>query len=117
MPIYQHVAHEREAEAVLVAEGAAPDLVPVGDEQPMAFLLNDHGGEDDGTRAWPIERSGERDGLDPAHRARGMDPVHRGASDLVVLSDEEGNRHPGDLFTVAIRPSYGDFLARVDGQH
>src|SRR5262249_25353724 len=117
MPIYHYVAHEREAEAVLVAEGAASDLVPVGDEQPMAFLLDDHGGEDDGTRAWPIERSGERDGLDPVHRARGGDPVHGGAPDLVVLSDEEGDRHPGHLIAVAIGPSHGDLLARVDGQH
>src|SRR5262249_18148518 len=117
MPIYHHVAHEREAEAVLVAECAASDLVPVGDEQPMAFLLHDHGGEDDGTRAWPIERSGERDGLDPVHPARGIDPVHGGAPDLVVLSDEEGDRHPGDPIAVAIGPSYGDFLTRVDGQH
>src|SRR5215813_8268418 len=115
MPVHHDVAHERDAKAVLVAEDAASDLMPVGDEQPAPLLLDDHGGEGDGTRACSVEGSGKRDGLDAVDGAPRVDAVHGGATDLVVLSYEEGDGDPDNLIAVVVGPAYGDLLARVDG--
>src|SRR5215831_6180305 len=116
MPVHHDVAHERDAKAVLVAEDAASDLMPVGDEQPAPVLLDDHGGEADGARACSVEGSRKQNGFDAVDGAPRVDAVHGGATDLVVLSHEEGDGDPDNLIAVVIAAAYRDLLARVDGQ-
>src|SRR5215831_4226554 len=93
MPVHHDVAHERDAKAVLVAEDAASDLMPVGDEQPAPLLLDDHGGEADGARACPVEGSGKRDGLDAVDGPPRIDAVH-GPSEVGTAYTEAGFTAP-----------------------